>query len=47
MLLRIAEREGSAAVERTEARSEQCWEISENKKPTKYTPRFRYEYSDV
>ena len=42
-VLRIAEGEGSAAVERTEARSEQSWE--KVKRNQLNTP--RYEYSDV
>ena len=42
-VLRIAEGEGSAAVERTEARSEQPWE--KVKRNQLNTP--RYEYNDV
>ena len=42
-MLRIAEGEDSAAVERTEARSEQSWE--KVKRNRLNTP--RYEYNDV
>jgi len=42
-MLRIAEGEGSAAVERTGARSEQSWKTV--KRTQQNTP--RYEYNDV